>query len=181
MKLLWIFLIYLIFSKWSSVYCTPGTVLMDIIAVKSIPRPPKWSLHIKSFNQNFICISCIPIHTTHCTHFYTNFLDINFSLFLTFHPHWSKYYSPLFFSDTLNLWISLRGRDQISQPYKTNGRTIVLNTLIQVSCSLVCTLFSAEWDKWMIMKKRSERMAGRSTCSLFGGNISAPTQTEENQ
>jgi hypothetical protein len=43
---------------------------------------------------------------------------------------WSKYYPHYLFSNALSLWSSLNVRDQVTHPYRTTGKIIVLYILI---------------------------------------------------
>ena len=124
---------------------TPTSHFLEIninIILPSPPGFPKWSLSLRSPHQNPVLASPLTIRATCPTHLIL--LDlITWTIFAMEHRSFSKslcsflhslfYLVPLslkYSTNTLSLRSSLNMSNQVSYPYKTTGKIIILYILI---------------------------------------------------
>ena len=134
------------------------------ITIPSKPGSSKWSLSLRFPHQNPVCISLLP-HTCyksrpshsswfdHRVIFGEQYRSLSSSLCSFLHsPVTSSFpgtniLSSTFLSNTLSLRSSLNVSDQVSHPYKTTGKIIILYILVFkfLDSSLEDKIFYAEW------------------------------------
>ena len=154
----------LILSHINPVHAPPSHFLkihFDII-IPSMPWSPKWSLSLMFPHQNPVCTSpdlhmyYMP-HPSHSSRFghpnniwwWHRRVSSSFCSFLH-SPVTSSLLSPnillsTLFSYTLSLHSSLNMSDQVSHPYKTTGKVIILNILRFLGNKLEEKRFCTKW------------------------------------
>ena len=116
------------------------------IILPSMPGSSNWAVSLRLPNQNPIYTSALPIRATHPAHFILDlisrtilgekYISLIYSLRSVRHsPLTSSLLRPnillnTLFSYTLSTRASLNVSDQVSHPYKTTGKTIVVCILI---------------------------------------------------
>jgi len=137
------------------------------IIIPSKPRSPKWSLSLRFARQNSVYTSHVPIRSTCPAHliilclttriiFGEQYRSLSYSLCSFLHsPVTSSLLDPnillsTLFSNTLRLRSSLNVSDQVSYPYKTTGRILVLYILISklLDSKLGDRRFCTEWSRY---------------------------------